>query len=472
MEAKHELQVSKFKAYRALSKAKQILKGDYIDQYADMRDYLEELVRCNPGTSVRVQTENNNPKAKTHVFKRVYICLGVLKQGFKTTGRDLLGVDGAFMKEPATGHMLTAVGIDCNNGIYPVAYAIVEQECFSSWEWFLKLLAEDLEITPMSNFTFISDRQKGLLPAIQQQFPCDEHRFCLRHIHENMKTKGWRGHAFKNYLWNCARATTVPQFERAMLEMKKLDARCLKYLADIPPKHWARSHFSHRTVSDVLLNNMCEVLNRWLCDARDKPIVTALEYIREYLMKRIANVLNVAAKSDGPLTPTATKLFDVVKREANSCGVLWNGTGQYQVNGPHGDQVVVDMQNRSCACRKWEITGMPCKHVVACLYNMTENSMEVGRELWVKSSVRVKLLPPKKIKTAGRPKKSRSKSMDEKEDANNRGKLTRKGKTVQCGKCKLYGHNSRGCGDDGNDGKKRKMSSEAASKKKGKGHVV
>ncbi|XP_071694763.1 uncharacterized protein [Rutidosis leptorrhynchoides] len=245
---------------------------------------------------------------------------------------------------------------------------------------------------------------------------------------------------------------------------------------------------------------MCEVLNRWLCDARDKPIVTALEYIREYLMKRIANVLNVAAKSDGPLTPTATKLFDVVKREANSCVVLWNGTGQYQVNGPHGDQVVVDMQNRSCACRKWEITGMPCKHVVACLYNMTENSMEVGhvedwvhhvyrletwkqayafsiqpvngRELWVKSSVLVKLLPPKKIKTAGRPKKSRRKLMDEKEDANNRGKLTRKGKTVQCGKCKLYGHNSRGCGDDGNDGKKRKMSSEAASKKKGKGHVV
>ena len=47
---------------------------------------------------------------------------------------------------------------------------------------------------------------------------------------------------------------------------------------------------SRRAHSDVLLNNMCEVLNRQLLDARDKPIITCLEYIREYLMKNIVNV--------------------------------------------------------------------------------------------------------------------------------------------------------------------------------------
>ncbi|XP_071729440.1 uncharacterized protein [Rutidosis leptorrhynchoides] len=289
-----------------------------------------------------------------------------------------------------------------------------------------------------------------------------------------------------------------------MLEMKKLDAKCHKYLSDIPPKHWARSHFTHRAVSDVLLNNMCEVLNRWLCDARDKPIVTALEYVREYMMKRIANVLTEASKCDGPLTPTATKIFAVVQKEANSCGVMWNGTGQYQVNGPHGFQVVVDMENRTCSCRIWEITGIPCKHVVAVLYDMSENSIDIGhvenwvhrvykletwkeayafsikpvpgRELWTKSSVTTKLLPPKKIKSAGRPKKSRRKSMDEKEEVSVSGKLTRKGKTVKCGHCGQFGHNQRGCGNEG-IGEKRKNPSEAttsarATNKKGKQAAV
>lgn len=72
-----------------------------------------------------------------------------------------------------------------------------------------------------------------------------------------------------------------------------------------------------RAVSDVLLNNMCEVLNAKLLDARDKPIITMLEYIREYLMRRIVNVLKVIDKTDGMLTPYATSIFEKIKHEAS-----------------------------------------------------------------------------------------------------------------------------------------------------------
>lgn len=79
---------------------------------------------------------------------------------------------------------------------------------------------------------------------------------------------------------------------------------------------------SGRAHSDVLLNNMCEVLNRQLIDGRDKPIITCLEYIREYLMKKIVNVQMVIAKCDGPLTPNATKIFNVIKEQASKYQVL------------------------------------------------------------------------------------------------------------------------------------------------------
>ena len=74
--------------------------------------------------------------------------------------RDILGVNGTFMKRPFPGQLLTAVGVDPNNGTYPLAYAMVEVETRNSWEWFLEYLGDDLDLGIRSNFTFISDRQK------------------------------------------------------------------------------------------------------------------------------------------------------------------------------------------------------------------------------------------------------------------------------------------------------------------------
>jgi hypothetical protein len=62
---------------------------------------------------------------------------------------------------------------------------------------------------------------------------------------------------------------------------------------------------------------MCEVLNSKILAGRDKPIITLLEYIREYLMRRIVNVLEVIEKSEGLLTPYATKLMEANKKEAS-----------------------------------------------------------------------------------------------------------------------------------------------------------
>ncbi|GJR75140.1 mutator type transposase, partial [Tanacetum coccineum] len=99
-----------------------------------------------------------------------------------------------------------------------------------------------------------------------------------------------------------------------------------------------------RAKCDILLNNICEVFNRQLIDGRDQLIITCLEYIREYLMKMIVVVKKVIAKTIGPLTPYVTALFN---------------------------------DRRVYSCRKWELTRIPCKHVVAAIYNMSENGIGV-----------------------------------------------------------------------------------------------
>ncbi|XP_076923612.1 uncharacterized protein LOC143585802 [Bidens hawaiensis] len=333
------------------------------------------------------------------------------------------------------------------------AEAQLRQKLFNSWEWFLENLGDDLDLHINSNFTFISDRQKGIITAITKLFPCAEHRYCLRHIHQNMKLQ-WRGKAYMDMLYSIAMATTVQEYQSKMQELKYANAAAYQWLNNIPPAHWARSHFTvhlhiycapGRAKSDVLLNNMCEVFNSKLVDGRDKPINSARICKR---MKRIVNVTKVIGKSHGILTPAISKKLEVIKKEASKLTVKWNGGSKFQVAGYMGEQCVVDVAAPTCSCRRWELTGIPCKHAVASNWDMSLNGLDV--EIPEKSTCPTKLKEPKHHKPIGRPKKKRKKDATEKEDEMVKGgKLSKKLRTTTCGTCGNRGHNRRSCTGQG-----------------------
>nr|KAJ0226975.1 hypothetical protein LSAT_V11C100047080 [Lactuca sativa] len=283
------------------------------------------------------------------------------------------------MKGPYPGQILTAIGVDSNNGIYPLAYALVENETTNSWTWFLEQLGDDLKLYANSNFTFISDRKKGIIPAITKLFPQAEHRFCLRHIYENMKRQ-CKDKELKDLVWACATTTTVRHFEKALEELKKFKAEAHDWLIQIPPAHWARSHFSGRAHTNILLNNLCEILNGKIQGGRDKPIIYCLEYIREYLMKRICNVQREIDRCHGPLTPTATSLLDQMKRQAQKHKCIFNGV-KTQVTTHWGDQFIVNLDEKTCTCRHWEITGMLCSHAISVIWDKIKHGAKNVLEL-------------------------------------------------------------------------------------------
>ncbi|GKD49797.1 mutator type transposase [Tanacetum coccineum] len=118
---------------------------------------------------------------------------------------------------PLPSQILTAVGVDANNGIYLVAYAIVEAESKASWCWFLNLLGEDL----------------GLIHAIASVFPSAEHRYCVRHIHENIKSQ-FKGGVYKEMLWNASKATSFGEFKKKMPKLKSFNSAAYDWLMKIP----------------------------------------------------------------------------------------------------------------------------------------------------------------------------------------------------------------------------------------------
>ncbi|KAK9992705.1 hypothetical protein SO802_027690 [Lithocarpus litseifolius] len=72
-----------------------------------------------------------------------------------------------------------------------------------------------------------------------------------------------------------------------MEHLKSLDKETWKYLADIEPAQWTRSHFSPRALTDCLVNNLSKSFNSMIVKVRDKPILSMLEWIKVRLMSRL-----------------------------------------------------------------------------------------------------------------------------------------------------------------------------------------
>lgn len=95
-----------------------------------------------------------------------------------------------------------------------------------------------------------------------------------------------------------------------------------------------------------------------------------------------------------------------------------------------GHEVVVDLNERTCACRKWQLTGIPCFHAIACIFFQKLDPMDFIHECYTREKYlqvyshviepisgepywehteQEPPLPPLKRIAPGRPKKNREK---------------------------------------------------------------
>ncbi|XP_012857918.1 PREDICTED: uncharacterized protein LOC105977175 [Erythranthe guttata] len=346
--------VSKSKAYRAKQKALKAIQGSEEEQFQKIRSYCEELKRTDTNATVVLKLTEDTEGLR---FQRLYICFSACKEGFKNACRSVIGVDGCFLKGQRGGQLLAAVGLDPNNNIYPICYAIVEGETKETWMCFLQLLDEDIGFEEQHKWRFMSDKQKGLIPAFKTLFPGAENRFCVRHLHVNMKKDGFGGMAIKSALWAAAKATRIEEFKRRMEELRAIDEAAYNWLVKKPPQNWTRSHFNPFPKCDILLNNMCECFNSFILDAREKPIIPMLECIRNLLMARMVLNREKALKWDTSICPKIRIVLIKNMKEAGECIPMKSDEWNFQIVGMY-DQHTVDIRAKSCSCRRWDLTGV------------------------------------------------------------------------------------------------------------------
>lgn len=117
--------------------------------------------------------------------------------------------------------MLTAMGLDVDNGSFPLAYAIVGIENKHNGKYFFHGLVHIIVADDHGQWTFITDRQKGELCSLDEVFPNAKRRICFVHMERNFR-KLWPSPQLKTLLWSACYAYTEFEFNANMEQMKKL----------------------------------------------------------------------------------------------------------------------------------------------------------------------------------------------------------------------------------------------------------
>ncbi|KAG7350596.1 MULE transposase domain containing protein [Nitzschia inconspicua] len=195
-------------AYRAIGRA--VANGPREKQQASfglIMSYLKHFQLRNEDSTVKAESDADQR------LRRLGICPGIMRRSLQHV-RPVLSLDGAHLLSKWKGTLyIASVQTACSN-IYPVSFAIMKDgEDAEGWKWHPDNRCR------FCYFTVISDRQKGLIQALQQVFPDNHHCFCSVHIARNVEKEVW--HCGNKHVrvcklngWRCKRWKLARVYQR------------------------------------------------------------------------------------------------------------------------------------------------------------------------------------------------------------------------------------------------------------------
>ncbi|WVZ96790.1 hypothetical protein U9M48_042382 [Paspalum notatum var. saurae] len=357
LEGDYGIKLKYSKAWSDLKQAVEQVHGKYDETFQLLFNWKAQIDISCPGSVVQIDVTK-----KTKRFRRIFVALKPCIDGFLAGCRPYLGVDATNLHGQYTGRLVAATGVDGHNWLFNVAFAMFDSETEDNWKWFMGQLR--MAIGAPTGLVICTDACKGLETAVGAVFPEAEYRECMRHLYGNFM-KYYTGGVFTEHLYPAARSYTEGLFN---WHMKKI-YECFDYLDTSHNRIWYRCAFSEESKCDYLTNNVSESFNSQIKKLKGLLLHELVDGIREmimekrYLRKKIGRLMH-----DGILPNvikelnTISKNLRVVKVSRSDDDIAevtlidqWNNTRRHSV----------DLQNRKCSCREWQLTGKPCKHALA-----------------------------------------------------------------------------------------------------------
>ena len=437
------LEVPVTKLERCTRQARNQLLAEYAS-FGKVKSFLDSFEIANPGSKTCFMTNEGE-------FQRAFLCPAMCVHAFQNATH-VISLDVCHIKARYGGVVLVLTVLDGNGNIFPAAIGIAESENEDTWSWFLFTMRVALHVDDGGEgLVVLSDREKGIDAALKKAFPRSNHS-CVFHIQKNIKTTFKT--ALNGLLFKAAKAQTKGAFDEAVAETMQLNPAAGDYVKRIRPEKWARSLFPARRFGHVT-SNMAESTNQWLDEARFlDPVGLFCAYVRKLNQLFEKRRMMYEKMNDGDLPPNVAKTVKDSMDEGGRLKIWPHNTTMAEVQRKTNPNTkrVDNLLGPTCSCGFFAEFGIPCRHMCkAATRNGTHTKSLVIKQLHVaalKATYIGTTFPidvndlhddgtaaPTKTKRRGRPKQKRIPSSAE----------TVPKRTVRCGKCRGYGHNSMSC---------------------------
>ncbi|XP_022543960.1 uncharacterized protein LOC103873623 [Brassica rapa] len=215
MNGDHHVDISYWKAWRSRDVAISKVKGTTTSSYLQLPNYLKRLVVANPGTITSLFTETIDSGGER--FKYMFVAFGASIQGYEYM-RKVIVVDGTHLKGKYAGCLLTASAQDGNYQIFPLAFAIVDSENDSSWEWFIQQMTTF--VNGYEGLVFVSDRHPSISKGVSKVYPTAGHCICVVHLKRNIRSN-FRARHLEYLVAKAARTFRMQDFYSIFNDIKR-----------------------------------------------------------------------------------------------------------------------------------------------------------------------------------------------------------------------------------------------------------
>ncbi|KAH6760242.1 hypothetical protein C2S51_017191 [Perilla frutescens var. frutescens] len=340
-------------ALRTRNIAIQMVYGDFDKSYAQLPAFLHTLQLMNPRTVIDMEITSDGR------FKHSFFALGACVNAFIQYARPVLVIDGTYLKGKNKGVLFVLVTKDGNEQILPVAVGLGPIENDESWIWFLAHL--HMALGDIDDLLIVSDQHQSIKNVVEAVFPRATHGLCYYHLKNKMMK---RGKHVTTLFQEAAYAYWRDTFQESMSTLEQVCPNAYQKLCNIGPVHWARSHYPVRRYG-FMTSNAVESLNARLLWAKRLPVCSLLEMFRLIVEQWFVERCAAAQGSNHVLTDGITlKLSGNVDKgrcyavRPTTLATLWKVEVGREV-------YMVDLQNRTCDCREFELDLIPCSHAAA-----------------------------------------------------------------------------------------------------------
>ena len=394
-------------AYRCLTHESRAQLRQNSKNFELLPGYLEAMKQLNPESVIGYSHDSENCIKDLHVFPRF------MNAALKFV-RPVISLDAAHLKSRYKGTMYVASVLSGANEVYPIGFLIASgNEDGKTWTKMLQCLKQACPIISEQGFSdevdegetphpflFVSDRDKGLKPALRNVFPRNKETSCAKHIEANVCQKF--GQECARYVMTIAKTFSFRYSNHLIDHVRMIKPRAADYIENVNDTLWRSTSWLDEENPlppryGIVTSNTSECVNNMFAQARTVGWLEAVESIVDVMSTRISTCRTKHMdQNPGEVVPRVAQLLKRRWDAAASITVveLERGCGDFKVaepastvqdsdRNPHlpsmpfvaGQQsniYIVKPDLQWCTCGTWQDVLYPCRHGCAVIRKWKE----------------------------------------------------------------------------------------------------